>query len=234
MRIRTVKPEFWTSESMGRVSREARLCFVGLWSMADDEGRSRAVSRMLANLLYPYDDDARGLVDGWLNELEREGCIQRYEVDGNHYLQVCNWLKHQKIDRPSKSKLPPLARIREDSRGLDVGSGIRDQGKDHGETCAATPPEWQPLLDPETIAGFIRALTTADPEPGMLPAWKACILDLKERNADPKAIIAALRNHRTTEPQYRPTLPDARFLKASWFTKLIEKTTARPHRIGDD
>ena len=48
-RIRTIKPEFPQSESMGRVSRDARLLFVQLWCICDDHGRTRAASRMLAD-----------------------------------------------------------------------------------------------------------------------------------------------------------------------------------------
>ena len=43
-RIRTIKPEFPQSESMGRVSRDARLTFILLWTMADDAGRLRSCS----------------------------------------------------------------------------------------------------------------------------------------------------------------------------------------------
>lgn len=150
-RIRTIKPEFPQSESMGRVSRDARLLFVQLWCICDDQGRTRAVSRMLASLLFPYDDDAPTLIGGWLDELEREGCIQRYVVAGAQYLQVCKWQSHQKIDRPSKGLLPPPPNnredscgTREDSRGIakaregsceDLDQG-RDQGKDQGPGAA--------------------------------------------------------------------------------------------------
>ena len=41
-RIRTIKPEFQNSESIGRLSRDARLTFVLLWPHCDDEGRCRA------------------------------------------------------------------------------------------------------------------------------------------------------------------------------------------------
>ena len=105
-RIRTIKPEFPQSESMGRVSRDARLLFIQLWTICDDSGRTRAASRMLASLLFPYDDDAPSLIDGWLSELEDEGCVVLYQANGSSYLQVCNWLNHQKIDKPSKSKIP--------------------------------------------------------------------------------------------------------------------------------
>jgi len=142
-RIRSLKPEFPQSESMGRVSRDARLTFLCLWTIADDEGRTRGHSRALASLLYPYDDDAPALIDGWLHELEHEGCIVRYVLDGTHYLQICNWLKHQKIDKPSKSRIPPQREVstspREDSRTLDDGSRILDLGsKDLGSVAVAT------------------------------------------------------------------------------------------------
>lgn len=124
-RIRTIKPEFPESESMGRVSREARFLFIMLWLACDDEGKTRGHSRKLASTLYPYDEDAPKLIDRWLAELERENVVIRYQVDGSTYLKVTAWAKHQKIDRPSKSRLPDPSEadskppIRETSRALD-------------------------------------------------------------------------------------------------------------------
>lgn len=124
-RIRTIKPEFPQSESMGRVSRDARLLFVQMWTLADDSGRLRGNSRMLASLLFPYDNDAPDLISHWLDELEAEGCIVRYvAADGrnnhSHYVAICNWREHQKIDKPSESKLPSPddGEILEHSRSL--------------------------------------------------------------------------------------------------------------------
>jgi hypothetical protein len=106
-RIRTIKPEFPHSESVGRMSRDARLLFIQLWTIADDEGRARAAPRLVAGTLYPYDNDVTvELIEGWLDELAREQCIQRYAVGGTQYLQITNWLKHQKIDRGVASRLP--------------------------------------------------------------------------------------------------------------------------------
>lgn len=111
-RIRTIKPEFQNSQSMGRVSRDARLTFVELWPQCDDAGRIRANSRMLASVLFPYDEDAPKLIDGWLTELENEGCIVRYRVENDEYLAIVHW-DHQKIDHPQPSKLPaPQAKKR--------------------------------------------------------------------------------------------------------------------------
>lgn len=121
-RIRTIKPEFPHSESVGRLSRDARLLYIQLWTVVDDAGRFRASSRLLASLLYPYDNDAPELIAGWLMELEKEGCILLYSAEGNSYLECTNFLKHQKIDHPSESRLPApsrsLAKPREDSLSL--------------------------------------------------------------------------------------------------------------------
>jgi hypothetical protein len=105
-RIRTIKPETPQSEDFNRLSRESRLLYILLWTFVDDSGRARANSRMLASQLYPNDDDVPGLIESWLQELEREGKIRRYQVNGSHYLDIPKWLNHQKIDRPTPSRLP--------------------------------------------------------------------------------------------------------------------------------
>ncbi len=134
-RIRSIKPEFPQSESIGKLSRDARLLFLQIWTIVDDSGRTRASSRMLASLLYPYDDDAKDLIQGWLVELEQNGHVRQYEVDGSRYLEVVNWSKHQKISHPAESRLPPFTdasriSIREDlakpreSLATDLGPRI--------------------------------------------------------------------------------------------------------------
>jgi hypothetical protein len=106
-RIRNIKPDFGKSRRMARLSRPARLLFVQLWLIADDEGRARAAPAGIAAFLYPVDTDAPALVPGWLDELEREECIERYSVDSIGYLRVVDWHKLQYIRHPTPSRLPP-------------------------------------------------------------------------------------------------------------------------------
>ena len=149
-RIRTIKPEFPHSESMGRVSRDARLCFVLLWTLADDYGRLRASSRVLASLLYPFDDDAKDLIENWLTELESVNCILRYQHDSNTYLEIINWSAHQKVDKPSQPKIISFAEAsrdpregsRDPRRGSGSGSGplpVKDPKSDEPEKTANRP-----------------------------------------------------------------------------------------------
>ena len=114
---------------MGRCSRDARLLFILLWTLADDYGRARGHSRALASLLFPFDNDAPSLIDGWLEELEREHCIYLYEIENTTYLQIENWLKHQRIDHPSKPLFPDGSRgLARPSRGLAPSRARADQG----------------------------------------------------------------------------------------------------------
>jgi hypothetical protein len=117
---------------------------------------------MLASLLYPYDDDVPSLISGWLDELEREHCVQRYEVNGDSYIEVCNWLNHQKIDRPSKSKIPPfdessrtLASPREDSLRIKDQGSYKGAHKSRAPSFDASTIELPSWLNSETWAKWV-------------------------------------------------------------------------------
>jgi hypothetical protein len=122
-RIRTIQPDFPRSPSMGRVSREARLLFVLLWTVVDDEGRCHAAPDDLARVLYPNDFDASMYLLGWLDELENEDCIERYEADGLDYLRIVKWKQHQRIYHPTRSHLPPPPHEELDLSGIRETSG---------------------------------------------------------------------------------------------------------------
>jgi len=106
-RIRTIKPELPQDERVGRVSREARLCWLLCFTLADDEGRFRAHPSLLAGTLYPYDGLKPSTVAGWMDELGEAGLLIRYQdTDGQEYAEIHNWRKHQFIPHPANSRLP--------------------------------------------------------------------------------------------------------------------------------
>ena len=107
-RIRTVKPEFFTSVSVAELTRDARLAWIGLWTHVDDAGRCADEPRLIKAALFPLDDDMPAeRVEQLLVELGATGRIVRYEVDGRRYLQVVGFREHQRIDKPKPTKLPP-------------------------------------------------------------------------------------------------------------------------------
>lgn len=203
MRIRSIKPEFWESESLGRVSREARLLFIGLFSCCDDHGKARASSRLLASRLYPYDDDALRKLPSWIEELEKEGCIRLYKVNGESYLDIPKWLNHQKIDKPSASKLPSFDDSREDSRGFEKdcsGTGNREQGKEQGKEADAPRS-----LSPELEAFRIRmgAIVRRRPDTKWSGKEIKALKEVFELNTPDEDIKLVEARYKTNDPYLR-------------------------------
>lgn len=143
-RIRTIKPEFWTSEQVLDLSHGARLLFIGMWNFADDAGRFKWKPRMLRAQIFPGDDHVpAGRVAEWLDDLEAGGLIESYIVDGQRYGHMLGW-HHQKICRPQPSKLPePLPKSGEQPIPFptDHGAFIDRSLSDHGAFTDHSPTE---------------------------------------------------------------------------------------------
>lgn len=92
-RIRTIKPQFFTSEDVTAQSPLARLLFVGLFTECDRDGRVEDRPRTLKMRLLPEDDVD---VDALLWCLVDGGLIRRYEANGVNVIQVSGFQKHQK------------------------------------------------------------------------------------------------------------------------------------------
>lgn len=105
-RIRTIQPHFARSPSIQNLTHEARLLFVLLWTVVDDSGRCHGDPELLSDVLYPHEYEVKLRIDLWLDELEREGCIERYEHEEMDYLHIVHWKKHQRIYHPTRSYLP--------------------------------------------------------------------------------------------------------------------------------
>ena len=136
-RSRVVKPDFWSDEKIAKLSRDARLMYIGLWSCSDDYGVTKGNAAWLKSQIFPYDDIGMGSFTQWLKELEREKRIVRFSHHGEAYYYLPTFRLHQKVDRPSRQRNPePPEEIvlacsrdcREDSRN------IRDQTETERET----------------------------------------------------------------------------------------------------
>ncbi len=107
-RKRMIDPEFWNDEEIGTTwSHSARLFYIGLWNFADDEGRFKAHNSLLKSQIFPYDAEID--VEKLKHELGNK--VQWYEVEGSQYGYIRNFHKHQRIDRPTPSKLPKPPRV---------------------------------------------------------------------------------------------------------------------------
>jgi hypothetical protein len=107
-RIRSVKPEMRKSHTVCSWPYPVRWTFVGLPGYVDDLGRGLDDVRLIKAELYPLDDDMTvRKLDQHLAEIAASGPLCRYEVDGKRYLHLVSWDEHQKVNRPSPSRIPP-------------------------------------------------------------------------------------------------------------------------------
>ena len=102
MRNRVIKAEFWSDEIIGSCSCVAQLLFIGSWNFADDSGVCRANIIYLRNNIFPYSSLTIKQIEEALLQLKTKKLIALGEYKGEKYLLIKNFLKHQKIDRPSK------------------------------------------------------------------------------------------------------------------------------------
>lgn len=105
-RARGIKPGFFRNADLAELSMEARLLFIGLWTLADREGRLDDRPKQIKMEIFPADSvDCDALLDG----LAATNMVARYEVDGKRYLQVVNFAKHQNPHRDEKPSTIPDA-----------------------------------------------------------------------------------------------------------------------------
>ena len=100
-RIRTIKPEFWTSEQVISCSPQARLLFIGLWNFCDDNGIHPASLIRLKAEIFPADSCAIDDIQQWIDELINNNLLHQYNVTDKSYWCVTGWKSHQRIDKPN-------------------------------------------------------------------------------------------------------------------------------------
>ena len=130
MRIRTIKPEFWSHPVLSAQEPVVRLGAIGLLNLADDEGYFLAAPALVRSALFPLDSTSARRV---LATLSAVGYIE-VKTHPTHGAVgvVINFTKHQRIDRPSPSKIKTYYDSTNTQRTLDdhsllyQGSGIRE------------------------------------------------------------------------------------------------------------
>lgn len=125
-RARNIKPGFFKNELLAEMPPETRLLFMGLWCLADREGRFEDRPKKIKMELFPCDSFS---IEDSLALLAKDGFLLRYEVDGKRYAQVVNFTKHQMPHHkevPSDIPAPPgCAQVTRHS--YDVPAKVREE-----------------------------------------------------------------------------------------------------------
>lgn len=111
-RIRYIKPEFFKDDDLAQLPFEVRLFYAGLWGLADKAGRLEDRPMRLKAEIFPYDNvDAEKCLKQLNQQKHGSGkpFINRYEVDGQRYIQILLWDKHQRPHHTEKDSQIPAA-----------------------------------------------------------------------------------------------------------------------------
>lgn len=153
MRSRNIKPGYFANERLCDQEPLARILFAGLWCMADREGRLEDRPRRIKALVLPYDDCS---ITALLDSLTPEFVI-RYEIDGQKYIQVVNFLEHQTPHhREKESDIPPPPALPIPGLAQDKPEASPGQAQDkpkapEQETIAQDKPRARPCLGSQAV-----------------------------------------------------------------------------------
>ena len=104
-RIRTVKPKFWDDIKLSKVSRDARLLFVGMWNFADDCGVILGEPIWIKSKVFPYDTLSPKEFDNLLKELLDISVIIPGLFREEVFYYIKNFKRHQVINKPNNDDL---------------------------------------------------------------------------------------------------------------------------------
>ena len=104
-RNRTIKPKFFDDVKIGRISRDARLLYIGLWVFADDMGVVPGDSVWLKSRVFPYDQIQVQQFEKWMNELVINGFICLLSYKGERFIYLPTFTRHQVVNRPNYEDL---------------------------------------------------------------------------------------------------------------------------------
>lgn len=109
-RIRTIKPALFTSRTVSTYSDPLFRTFAGLFCYVDDKGRGEDDSELIKAEVAPrIKKKTPKVIESHLCELAagNDPPLCRYVVDGVPYLHLVNFLDHQRVNRPTPSRIPP-------------------------------------------------------------------------------------------------------------------------------
>lgn len=104
-RTRSIKPSFFKNEYLAECEPMARLLFIGLWTLADRDGRLELRPLRIKAEIFPYDNCDIGSL---LRQLADRGFVRAYESGDMKVLEIPKFGEHQRCHPDERTEgLPP-------------------------------------------------------------------------------------------------------------------------------
>ena len=174
-RIRSIKPEFFTSDDIVSMTPLARLFYIALWCEADREGRMEWKPRTFKLRYLPAEQVS---VDDLTKELTDRGLVVLYFVGDKQYADIPTFTEHQVINNrevestiPTREARVPHAsptrapRVKGDASTraprvkAEGKEGKGREGREGEDACTSTPsaPDGAPPQISAEFQEFIRS-----------------------------------------------------------------------------
>ncbi|WP_372174373.1 hypothetical protein [Xanthomonas axonopodis] len=128
-RIRTIKPEFWKHEDLSALPEITHMLAAALLNHADDEGYFNANPALVKAECLPLRESSVSTHDS-LQSLAKVGFIELgVGEDGKRYGRVVKFDEHQRVNRPTPSKIKAMQVVWESSVAT------------HAQLSESSPPE---------------------------------------------------------------------------------------------
>lgn len=142
--------EFWLDEKIGSLPPEARLLYIGTWSLADDNGVLRGNPAYIRSQLFAYDEEVTAAdVRRWVELLTAERMLVPFTHRGEHYLLVRRFRDHQKIDARYATELIPFAEVEAALAEAEAANTLTDNAPREtrvNHTCTPREPHVKHVL----------------------------------------------------------------------------------------
>jgi hypothetical protein len=171
-RIRTLKPEILEDAKTSRLSDACWRTFVSLILLADDHGNLHAEPDRLEAAIFWGSRDPRDTFANILETLASVSLVEFYEVRGQRFAHIVGWDRHQKVDKPSRPRVP---------RPCDVFAGpSRDPRETLDIDLRSPTSDLRPPTSDQGARDRARARTT-----GIRPRAETETQSERERELDP-------------------------------------------------
>jgi len=114
-RIRTIKPEFWTHEDLSALPEATHMLAAALLNHADDEGYFNANPGLVKAACSPLREPSVSIQDSLKSLCEIGFITALTSPDGKRFGLVNNFDLHQRVNRPTPSKIKALGVIPDSS-----------------------------------------------------------------------------------------------------------------------
>lgn len=171
-RIRTIKPEFFTSEDIVELCPFTRLLYIALWCEADREGRLSWKPKTFKMRYFPADNCD---IDAMCDALVTRGLLVKYEPD---LAYIPSFSTHQHVNpREKDSILPaPTEEATEKSRVSDASRRDSDGDCTHREERKGKEGKGREGKELQTAVAVVppkKKTATEETKEKRRSAWKA-------------------------------------------------------------